>query len=321
MLSAAHPTFWRALVVVPFLFAAVIAACGGAAGGPALAPVGGPGASGAPAPAFPGSEDGGEEEPQPGEEGSGGGGVPIAAPGDLLIIKTGNMYLQVAGMDAAVTAATRQIEALGGYASATQRSGDGEEANASITFRIPAARWEDALVGLRSLAEKVLDERTGTQDVTDQVVDLGARIRNLQATESALQGIMGQATAIKDVLAVQAELTQVRGEIERLTAERGNLEAQAAFSTLTVQFALKPNPVLAETTGFDPATEVDQASASLVGILQGLATAGIWFAIVWVPILVALAVAIVIGLWVFRRIQRTRGDSPAPVTPAAGGGT
>ena len=131
---------------------------------------------------------------------------------------------------------------------------------------------------------------------------------------------MGQATAIKDVLAVQAELTQVRGEIERLTAERGNLEAQAAFSTLTVQFALKPNPVLAETTGFDPATEVDQASASLVGILQGLATAGIWFAIVWVPILVALAVAIVIGLWVFRRIQRTRGDSPAPVTPAAGGG-
>ena len=318
MLSTAHPTVWRALVVVLFLVvAAIVAACGGTATGPGASPgsdVGG-GPASTMAPAFPGS---GEEDPDAGGEGSGDGGVPLGAPGDLLIIKTGTMTLQVAGMDPAITAATQQIDALGGYASASERSGEGENAYASITFRIPAARWDEALTGLRGLAEKVLDERTGTQDVTDQVVDLGARIRNLQATESALQAIMAQATEIKDVLAVQAELTQVRGEIERLTAEKGNLEADAAMSTLTVNFSLKPDPVLAETAGFDPGTEVEQASASLVGVLQGLATAGIWFAIVWVPILVGLAIVVGIGLWVIRRIQRTR-DGGAEPAPQAGG--
>ena len=54
-------------------------------------------------------------------------------------------------------------------------------------------------------------------------------------------------------------------------------------------FALKPNPILAEQQGFDPATEVEQASASLLSVLQGLATAGIWFGIVWLPILLTLA--------------------------------
>jgi hypothetical protein len=317
MLSTAHPTAWRALVVILTLVAAAtVAACGGAAasGGPGGGGFasGGGGPAATAGPAFPGSD--GEEQPGGQDNGN---RDPRPAQASLLIIKTGNMTLQVAGMDAAITAATQKIDALGGYASASERSGDGEEAFASVTFRIPSNRWEDALAGLRGLAEKVLEERTGTQDVTDQVVDLGARIRNLQTTEQALQGIMAQATQIKDVLAVQEQLTETRGEIERLTAEKGNLEAQAAFSTLTVAFALRPNPILAETKGFDPGTEVDQASASLVGVLQALATAGIWFAIVWVPILLVLAIAVVVGLAVLRRIRgRLESDaaSPAPTT-------
>ena len=319
MLSTARPTFWRGLAVVLFLGAGVAACMGGAASAPGSSSgtaVGGPAATGAPAPAFPGS---GEEQPG-GVDSGAGGGNPRPAIGDLLIIKTGNMTLQVAGMEAAIDAATRQIDALGGYASASERYGEDENEYATITFRIPAARWEDALTGLRGLAEKVLDERTGTQDVTDQVVDLGARITNLRATETALQGIMTKATQIKDVLAVQAELTQVRGEIERLTAEKGNLEAQAAMSTLAVSFALKPDPIQVETQGFDPGSEVEQASASLVGMLQGLATAGIWFAIVWIPILVVLAIAIAIALWVWRRV-RGRMDADLPtVEPTAGSG-
>lgn len=317
MLSTARPTVRRGLVIVLFLLAATVAACGGSAGMAAPGASSGPAATSAPAPAFPGS---GEEPTSGGNDNGGEGGNPRPAVDNLLIIKTGTMTLQVAGMDPAIDAATRQVDALGGYASASERYGEGDNAYASITFRIPADRWEDALTGLRGLAEKVLDERTGTQDVTDQVVDLGARITNLRATEAALQGIMAQATAIKDVLAVQAELTQVRGEIERLTAERGNLEAQAAMSTLTVNFALKPDPILAETTGFDPGTEVQQASASLVGVLQALATAGIWFAIVWVPILVVLAIAIVVGLWVVRRVRGRMGPDLPAAEPTAGSG-
>lgn len=317
MLSTAHPTFRRALVVVLTLVAAaMVAACGGSASAPGGVGANGGGApAGTAAPAFSGSN----PEEQPGGQ-DGGNGNPRPAPANLLIIKTGTMTLQVTAIDTAITAATQQVDALGGYASASQRAGDGDDAYASITFRIPVARWEEALTGLRGLAEKVLDEQTGTQDVTDQVVDLAARIRNLQATEAALQAIMAQAKEIKDVLAVQAQLTETRGEIERLTAEKGNFEGQAAFSTLTVAFSLKPNPVLAERKGFDPASEVDQASASLVGVLQALATAGIWFAIVWVPILLVLAIVVVVGLAVARRVRRRLDTDAATPAPTAGSG-
>lgn len=300
-------------LLVLLLVAAFVAACGGSAAGPAVgAPGEAPGLAG-------GDTSGGGQGAGPNNDGDGAGRdvAYLADNPNLLIIKTGEMVLQVTGIDAALASATQQITALGGYASGSQRSGDGESDQASVTFRIPAAKWDEALAGLRTLGTKVLAERTGTDDVTDQVVDLGARIRNLQATETALQSIMARATEIKDVLAVQAELTSVRGQIEQLTAQKKNLEQQAAMSTLTVTFSLKPDPILTSQTQFDPGSQVDQAVASLVGVLQAVASAGIWFAIVWLPILIALGILAMIVIWVVRRFNRSSGGAPAaPAAPS-----
>jgi len=320
MLSSATWFRVRGRVVLSlFVLAAIAAACGGAAS------LGGaPAATGAPGP-VPGGQAG---EDQGAGDGVGTGGEPRGglaggptAPEGLLIIKTGAIALQVGGLDSALASANQLIVGLGGYTSGSERFGDGDSAQASVTYRVPAARWDEALAGLRGLAEKVLTERSSTEDVTSQVVDLGARIANLQATERALQAIMDRATAIKDVLTVQAELTKTRSEIEQLTAQKLRFEGQAAFSTVTVTLALKPNPVLAERQGFDAATEVEQASASLVSILQGLATAGIWFGIVWLPILMALALIGGIGVAVARRVRRTGigGSSDGPVAAPESG--
>ena len=294
-------------VLVAIVVAVVVAACGGSAGAAprGLDSVGNP---------VDGSgQEPGQELPSSGNgDGSGGRPAYLAGAPDLLIIKTGALALQVTGIDAALATATQQITALGGYASGSERSGEDESAQATVTFRIPAPKWEDALTGLRSLGTKILGERTATEDVTSQVVDLGARVTNLRATETALQGIMERAVEIKDVLAVQAELTSVRSQIEQLTAQKLHLEEQASFSTLAVTFSLKPDPILTSQQQFDPKSEVDEASASLVSVLQALATAGIWFAIVWLPILVALAVVVGVGAWVYRRMRR-----PAAVPPSS----
>ena len=298
----------RLLGFVLIAFVAIfIAACGGTASAPGLNPVGGPTSGENPNPPANGGTDG-EQAGQPRAYALG--------QADLLIIKTGSLVLQVTGIDAALTAASQQVTALGGYVSGSERNGDGESDQASVTFRIPAASWEQALAGLRSLGTKVLFERAATEDVTAQVVDLGARIRNLETTEAALQGIMDRAVDIEDVLAVQAELTTVRGQIEQATAQKTHLEAQAAMSTLTVTFSLKPDPVLASTEQFDPGSQVDQAAASLVGVLQAIATAGIWFAIVWLPILLGLAVLIGIGAFVLRRFRRPV-SAELPMAPRA----
>ncbi len=236
---------------------------------------------------------------------------------DLLIIKTGTLSLQVPGIDSALSTASSKIAALGGYVSGSSRSGDGDQQVATETYRIPAAQWDAALVALRGLADKVLAEQTQTQDVTGDVIDLGARITNLKATEAALQAIMAKATKISDVLAVQQQLTDVRGQIEELTTQQTHLQGQAAFSTLTVSYSLKPPAaVLTTQQQFDPNSEVDKATASLIDVLQALATAGIWFAIVWLPILLVLLVLGGIAFVIVRRVRRSR-IGPGSILPTA----
>ena len=255
--------------------------------------------------------------------GTAGQGAPVevvldAARSELLVIKTGTISLKVEDVAAALTATASRIAALGGYVAGSEQTGKGDDVTASVTYRIPSERWDDALAAVRSIGLEVVDEKTSTEDVTGKVVDLGARIANLEATERALQAIIGRATKISDVLAVQAELTKVRGDIERATAEKHHLSEQAALSTLTVGFGLPPKPaVVVSQQRFDPQTQVDRATATLVDILQSLAVAGIWFAIVWLPILLALGFVTVIATFVYRR-GPWRGDGPkgGPQPPA-----
>jgi len=258
------------------------------------------------------------EAPGAGRENANDGSSTVSD--SVLIVRTGQLELRVAKLDSALSEAEQAIVALGGYVAASVRQGEGGDESATVTYRIPAARWEDALTAVRKVGEKVVREQTASQEVTAQVVDLGARLANLRATESALQAIMAKAAKIPDVLAVQEQLTSVRGEIERLTAEKKNLEEQAALATLTVTFTPPPAVAVAVVQeGWDPAREVDRAAASLVGIGQALANAAIWLAIVVLPIALGAALMALLALLLVRRTRRA-GRTGGPVDPTAAPG-
>ena len=167
-------------------------------------------------------------------------------------------------------------------------SNDGDQPSAQITYRIPAAKWEaalDLLRGLNGLTTKVVTEHTEAVEVTSQVVDLEARIANLRASETALQGIAAKATKISDVLEVQAPADPDARRDRDADGQLKDLNDRAGYATLTVQFNVPVVAVEVAQKGWDPGAVVDEAAASMVSVLQGLATAGIWFAIVWLPIL------------------------------------
>ncbi len=250
---------------------------------------------------------------------SGGDAKAAPAPDQALIVKTGTMVLDVANLDAALAKAQASVAAAGGYVSGSDRSGQGDQQVATMTYRIPAANWDAALDGVRRVAANVEKEQTNAVEVTGQVLDLGARITNLRATEAALQGIMAKATKIPDVLAVQQQLTDVQGQIEELTTEQQHLQQQAALGTLTVTFMVPVIAVTTATTGWDPGHQVDQATAQLIELGQGLASVVIWLAIVGLPIALAL---LLVGLplaWAARRV-RPRLRTRPPETPVWGGG-
>ena len=235
------------------------------------------------------------------------------------ILRTGSLQLEVKDVPAALKSARSAIQGLGGYIGASQQSTDGDTTVASITYRIPADRWEDALDALRGLGHET-GEQTDAADVTGQLVDLDARIRNLKASETALVKHLGDTGKVSDVLEIESRLSDVRGQIEQLSAQKANLDNQVAYASLTVTFAVTIEAVKQVSDSWDPAGEVDRAGASLVGFLQTAANAGIWFAIVWLPILAVLGVLVAVALFVLRRfgfVRRVAPPSPpAPPAPA-----
>ena len=252
---------------------------------------------------------------------AGNGGVP-AAPDQLAqlttieaaqIVKTGALSLEVADIDQSTTLAKAAVAGLGGSVSQSNRSGSGDYTTASITFRIPSAKWDDALSALHKIGSKVLSEDTNSTDVTSQVIDLDARLDNLKRTEAALQTIMDKAVLMADVLAVQNQLTQTQGQIEQLTAQRDHLTNQAAMSTLTVTFQLPSKTVTSQAAqDWTLSGQIDQAGAALVRVGQGLATIGVWLLVVVLPIgFAALFLLAIVAL--LRRIFRPSKRSDAVV--------
>jgi len=218
------------------------------------------------------------------------------------IVKTGSMALEVTDLAKAVSQAKTAIVGMGGRVSQSSTSGDKETAVANVTYRLPAAKWDDALSALRAFGSRVISEQTDSTDVTAQVIDLDARLNNLQVTETALQSIMARASAIPDVLAVEQQLSQVEGQIEQLKAQRDNLKSQADMSTLSVSFSTPASTVVTQATqGWNLGAQVDEAAAALVHIGQGLATIVVWAVIVGLPVVIGLALLSVI-LWILRRV-------------------
>jgi len=222
------------------------------------------------------------------------------------IVKTGTMTLEVAAIDTALSQAQSVIAGMGGRVDSSNRYGTGPDTVATVTFRVPADKWDQALSEIHKIGSKIISEQTGTTDVTGQVADLAAQIKNLQTTETALQSIMARANAIPDVIAVENQLSDTQGQIEELTAQRDHLKDQAAMSTLTVTFQLPSKSVVTQATqDWTLSGQIDQAGAALVRIGQGLATIGIWILVVVLPL--GLALLLLLGFVVVARRILGRG--------------
>jgi hypothetical protein len=217
------------------------------------------------------------------------------APG-LLIVHTGKLAVRVDAIAASVDRVTGIVTGAGGYVAASRTSGTGSGATASIDLRIPATRWDETLTAFRGIGT-VLDQEIGSDEVTGQVIDLDARVANLRATEAALQAIMAKAAKIDDILSVQKQLTETRGEIEELTAKAAGLRDRASFGSLSLTLSLPApaagsTPVPSRPPLWDPGRDAELAGGTLVRAGQLGTTAGIWLAIVGVPIIVSILIAL-----------------------------
>jgi len=158
----------------------------------------------------------------------------IAIPDDRKMIRTSAMDLIVKNPRDASDKIRQLAEQFGGFLVSSDIYGGDEASSASLTIRVPAARFEDARAEIRMLGLRVESEKLEAQDVTRQYVDQAARLRNLRAQETQYLGILQQAKTVQDTLDVSDKLDEVRGEIEQQQAEFDALSKQVETVALTI---------------------------------------------------------------------------------------
>jgi hypothetical protein len=282
---AAYVTDRRTTVLLALLV--LVAGCSGAGGGASL---------------------GGEASAQERVAGDAGaapdGGEsddPIARADDRQLVHTATVGLRVPDYDRARTRLTSDAERRGGFVSnANSRrhtTSAGEFATGTVTYRVPADEF-DAFLATVNGTGTVVSSRQQTEDVTETVVDLEARLRTLRAQRDRLRGLYEQASDTEEVLSVERRLAEVQTEIERAEARKASLERQVALSTVTVELR-EPRPDDPPAGAWYDTPLVEAFLASVDGVVVTLRAAAVATAYVAPYLLVFLGppVAGVVVAW------------------------
>jgi Domain of unknown function (DUF4349) len=246
--------------------------------------------------------------------------VPQANP-DRMVIKNANMTIIVPDPTTSMDRISQLAEEMGGFvvsAALTQTSlANGKEVpNASVTIRVPAARFNEALERIHSESDQPpQNENINSQDVTSEYTDLESRLRNLEAAEAQLTEIMGSATKTEDVLSVYNELVKVREQIEVIKGQMKYYEQSVALSSISTELVANEAVQPITIGGWQPGAAVRRAIQTLVNTLQGLVNVVIWLVIYLLPVLLALFIIfglpIILLIWGIRTWRRRRRSKQA----------
>jgi len=152
-----------------------------------------------------------------------------------MIVRTAEIALVVNDVAATLDRVADLAAGLGGYVVSSKQWKEEERLVGIITIRVPAEDFAGAMETLRGLAADVTHEETLAKDVTEEYVDLSAKLRNLEATEEQLLRLMEKAEKVEDILNIQRELSRTRGEIEQTKGRMQYLERTSATSLIRVQ--------------------------------------------------------------------------------------
>jgi hypothetical protein len=189
------------------------------------------------------------------------------------LVRTGEIRIRVEDYDTARRSVVTTVRDLGGFVSDAKqrrnRRGNDTWRTGYVVVRVPAEEFSTAVDAATSEGE-VLSEATSARDVSEQLVDVEARLENLRRERDRLRTFLDAADDTEELLQVERRLSEVQGEIERLRARQRSLERRVAFSTLRVEIR-EPQPETARSTptAFHqrPLTEAVAASTRMVVIL------------------------------------------------------
>ncbi|MCE6995840.1 DUF4349 domain-containing protein [Saccharothrix sp. S26] len=214
------------------------------------------------------------------------------------LVRTATVELRAQDSNAVLAQVKDLVMAQGGY-SAQERS---QTNRASVTVKVPGDRLDPVLESIARLEGVEVGKRElQTEDVTEQVVDIEARLANQRASVERVRGLLDRATTTSEITQIEAELTNRQSELESLQRRYEALKGQVAMSTLTVVI-----------TGVGAQAVVEDENdflAAFAGGWEALVEAFAWLLVVLGAV---LPFAVVLGLPLFGFLWWRRRRKAAP---------
>ena len=236
---------------------------------------------------------------------------------ERLIIRTADMSIIATDTEETLDAIAAMANNSGGWVVASEVYQSGGDAKTGyIQIRIPSEGFQSVLDAIAGLAVEVDSISTSGQDVTEEFVDLDARLGNLEATAARLRTFLEESRNVEEALSVNMELSRVEGEIESLKGRMQYLQQSAAFSSINVRVTPDALAQPIQVAGWQPSGVAKSAIEALVNTLQMLATAVMWLVLYALPVLLVIAIPFALLLWVIRWLRRrerveTAGEAAA----------
>ena len=157
------------------------------------------------------------------------------------VISQASLTVEVEDVGTAITELRVFVESVGGFIEHVSTTDGPQPGRGSATIRVPAEQFNHTIDRIEAFGE-VLGQSLGQTDVTADVIDLAAQLRSEQSAEASLLKLLDRAVSVSDVLTVERELGRVRANVERLQGQLDFIERSVALATITVTFALPPDP-------------------------------------------------------------------------------
>jgi len=233
-------------------------------------------------------------------------GAPLAPVQERSLIYTGTITVQVESVVQAADEASAVAIGLGGVVAGDNRSIDDDRSQATLVLRVPADRFMSTLDALAELGAEQ-SRQVQAQDVTEQLVDLEARIATQQASVDRIRELLARAQTIAEIVSLETELTQRQAELDSLTQRRAAMSGLVALATITVVLHEPSGPIEDEPAPGFLAGLRNGWDAFLASVAVVLTVAG-WL----VPWAVVIGVPLV-ALWMLRRRRRAERVAAPPV--------
>ena len=214
------------------------------------------------------------------------------------VLRTARLAVEVDRYDAGARRLLDIAEGAGGFiADSSYAEVDGRP-QGEFTLRVPAGRFAAAIKDAEAIGT-VRQRQISAQDVTEEFVDLEARRRNLERHEQQLLSFMDRATKVADLLAIEQELSRVRGQIEQIAGRLRYLSHNVEMASITVALSER-----ARTQGFwDFGGTLGKIQHALIAAVAQLLTVAERVLVLGASLAPAAALAVV-GWVVFRRTRR-----------------